>query len=227
MGMLDFLHELQYVWTPITKKLVNIYFMVVDGLYFSTYATFMVTYIVNQPSECGGTAVIWFLSTALVLSIAVTSLQGTISYITFIPTTRLYNKTCYIYILILLYIWGLFNVYMNECYFSDPNEIICKDIYKCKYVYLFLMINSNVYFLWINSIIIHILICSNLHFRKKEVITVVEITEFGDNTECSICLDNLQSKKVVKTPCNHVFHYDCIIEWMGVQMTCPICRESI
>lgn len=223
------LQELQYVWSPITKKLVNTYFMVVDGLYLSTYAIFMTTYIVNRPATCGGTAVAWFLLSSLVIISSMSCLKGTVNYITFIPNTRNIDIRCYIYVLVFMYLWGLFNIYMNECYFSDSNQDICKDIYDCKTVYLFLMINSNVYFVWINSIIIHILICSGYHFRKKEKITsIVEITELvTEGIECSICLDGFSSKTAVKTHCNHIYHYECIIEWMGVQMTCPICRENL
>ena len=225
--MLNFLHELQYVWKPVTRKLINVYFMVLDGLYVSTFAAFMTTYIVNQPSSCGGISVIWFLCSALVLSSTASILRGNVNYITLIPRVRLFDAKCYVYILIFLYIWGLFNIYMNECYFSETNEKLCKDVYNCKGVYFFLMINSNIYFLWINSIIIHLIICANYHFKKKEIITIVEITEFDENAECSICLETLQTKKAVKTQCNHMFHYDCIIEWMGIQQNCPICRETV
>lgn len=226
---MNFLHELQNVWTPITKKLINIYFVVIDALYVTTYLTFISIYVVNRP-VCGGTAIVWFLASSLLILLCMSMLRGTVSLTTFIPKRRLTDVRCYANILLILYLWGMFNIYMNECYFSYSYVAVCSDIYNCREVYLFLMVNSNVYFLWINSIIIHIVICIFFHSKKKETITVlVEITEIQDleNSECIICLENLSHKRIGKTVCNHLYHYDCIIEWMGVQMTCPICRVQL
>ena len=225
---MEYLHELQFVWAPVTRKLVNIYFMVVDCLYISTYVAFMTIYILNRPNECNGTSVSWLLMTSFILLVCMIMMRGTVNHLTMLPKIRIYDVKCYIYLLIFMYMWGLFNIYMNECYFSDNYDIVCRDIYDCKSVYLFLMINSNVYFVWINSVIIHMVLCMFYHSRKKQRISsIVEITELGENTECSICLDELRHRRVVRTPCNHFYHYECIIEWMGVQMSCPICRLNL
>lgn len=224
---MNYLHELQYVFTPITRKLINIYFTVIDILYVGTYITFTTIYVVNKPISCGGIAIIWFILTLIIVFFSISILKDTVNCITLLPKIRLYDSKCYIYILMFLYLWSLFNVYINECYFSD-NNVNCKDIYDCKDIYLFLVINGNIYFLWINSIIIHLLLCTFYHFRKKKNISnIIEITELGDNTECSICLDSFTNKKAVRTICNHVFHYDCIIEWMSIQQNCPICRLEL
>lgn len=51
---------------------------------------------------------------------------------------------------------------------------------------------------------------------------------------CAICLDELKKKKKIKKkinggfdlqmPCLHVFHGDCIQEWLKKSHYCPICR---
>lgn len=40
---------------------------------------------------------------------------------------------------------------------------------------------------------------------------------------CSICLDTLQSPKVL--PCKHGFHSTCINKWLETKTTCPLCRS--
>jgi|688.fasta_scaffold241506_2 hypothetical protein len=41
---------------------------------------------------------------------------------------------------------------------------------------------------------------------------------------CSICLDN-NDNELIKTPCNHYFHKDCINEIK--RPTCPLCKKNI
>nr|CAD2188790.1 unnamed protein product [Meloidogyne enterolobii] len=51
------------------------------------------------------------------------------------------------------------------------------------------------------------------------------------STVCSICLEEFQEDKgIVKTKCNHYFHWDCISENFkgGVDFKkCPICRATL
>ncbi|KAJ9164292.1 hypothetical protein P3X46_023888 [Hevea brasiliensis] len=45
---------------------------------------------------------------------------------------------------------------------------------------------------------------------------------------CSICLSEYKPKETLKTipECQHCFHVDCIDEWLRLNATCPICRNS-
>ena len=43
---------------------------------------------------------------------------------------------------------------------------------------------------------------------------------------CDICLSHLSEKKACLTPCDHVFHYDCLSQWYDINANCPICRKS-
>ena len=45
---------------------------------------------------------------------------------------------------------------------------------------------------------------------------------------CSICLDNIEDidnhKNIRKLRCGHMFHKECIDEWLHDHSTCPYCR---
>ncbi|XP_023545744.1 RING-H2 finger protein ATL52-like [Cucurbita pepo subsp. pepo] len=47
--------------------------------------------------------------------------------------------------------------------------------------------------------------------------------------ECAICLEafgNRVSCRVFPN-CKHMFHTHCIIKWLGINLTCPICRTHL
>ncbi|DBA05424.1 TPA: hypothetical protein N0F65_007586 [Lagenidium giganteum] len=52
---------------------------------------------------------------------------------------------------------------------------------------------------------------------------------------CCICLDDTNSDDddeepvafgLVRLPCAHMFHEDCVIDWFNASTTCPLCREN-
>ena len=50
-----------------------------------------------------------------------------------------------------------------------------------------------------------------------------------NNTNCSICLENyIDQKSIISfTPCNHIFHYDCLKNWSFKNtgyFRCPNCN---
>ncbi|XVE64688.1 hypothetical protein DITRI_Ditri07aG0121200 [Diplodiscus trichospermus] len=49
----------------------------------------------------------------------------------------------------------------------------------------------------------------------------------NDNT-CPICLSEYQPKETLRTipECNHYFHANCIDEWLKMNASCPLCRNS-
>ncbi|KAF3971320.1 hypothetical protein CMV_005065 [Castanea mollissima] len=54
-----------------------------------------------------------------------------------------------------------------------------------------------------------------------------ELSNPNDNT-CTICLSEYQPKETLRTipVCDHYFHAKCIDEWLKINATCPICRNS-
>ncbi|XP_037120289.1 E3 ubiquitin-protein ligase RNF115 [Syngnathus acus] len=46
--------------------------------------------------------------------------------------------------------------------------------------------------------------------------------------ECTICREEYSSGECVrKLPCLHYFHSDCIVPWLELHDTCPVCRKSL
>lgn len=49
-----------------------------------------------------------------------------------------------------------------------------------------------------------------------------------DGMRCAICLEDFEAKEeVMLTPCNHMFHEDCIVTWLTSKGQCPVCRFVI
>jgi hypothetical protein len=44
---------------------------------------------------------------------------------------------------------------------------------------------------------------------------------------CSICLEDFDNtKNNVYLDCQHIYHEDCIIEWINKDPSCPLCRSN-
>ncbi|GMY33285.1 E3 ubiquitin-protein ligase MPSR1-like [Fagus crenata] len=46
--------------------------------------------------------------------------------------------------------------------------------------------------------------------------------------ECIICMEEfLVGSVLIRMPCSHVFHGDCIVKWLETSHLCPLCRHSM
>ncbi|KAK8521172.1 hypothetical protein V6N13_077290 [Hibiscus sabdariffa] len=52
--------------------------------------------------------------------------------------------------------------------------------------------------------------------------------DLSSRKRCTVCLDEFSDgDKVTSTPCNHVYHYSCIVEWLKTSHLCPLCRYQM
>lgn len=61
-----------------------------------------------------------------------------------------------------------------------------------------------------------------------EKLPSVAITKVHNGYNCSVCVEDLQEDEVVlKLPCEHLFHKICIVPWLELHNTCPVCRNGL
>ena len=75
--------------------------------------------------------------------------------------------------------------------------------------------------------------CIPRRFRpdKYDYYRRVPMVATGEGEDCAICMmpvgGSSDSSPRVVTPCDHVFHQDCLKRWMDIKMECPVCRRTV
>lgn len=54
------------------------------------------------------------------------------------------------------------------------------------------------------------------------------VLTFFSVQECCICLSSYEDgAELHALPCNHHFHCTCIVKWLKMNATCPLCKYNI
>jgi hypothetical protein len=62
---------------------------------------------------------------------------------------------------------------------------------------------------------------------KKIEINKDNIKKFNEET-CNVCLEGyVEGQTSIKLDCGHYFHDKCIIQWLKMRNTCPVCRHEL
>ncbi len=58
--------------------------------------------------------------------------------------------------------------------------------------------------------------------------STISVKDKQDGKACSVCLLEFDLTSVVrKTPCDHIFHVECIDRWCLKNLSCPLCRTEL
>ncbi|XP_055802326.1 uncharacterized protein LOC129871438 [Solanum dulcamara] len=61
-----------------------------------------------------------------------------------------------------------------------------------------------------------------------ELLEPMEADEINSNDECLVCLDEIgEETQVLRLPCSHMFHGECITKWLEKSHYCPLCRYEM
>jgi hypothetical protein len=60
---------------------------------------------------------------------------------------------------------------------------------------------------------------------SKVTVTQDNIT---NDSPCSICQEDFKlGEQVPQLPCKHLFHEECVVPWLKLNGTCPVCRSKL
>lgn len=63
---------------------------------------------------------------------------------------------------------------------------------------------------------------------QKEAIEALPAVKIQENLQCSVCLDDLEiGTEAKEMPCKHKFHSGCILPWLELHSSCPVCRYQL
>ena len=134
------------------------------------------------------------------------------------------NESSYSKFVILLpfspLIFAIIILFLGICYINIEYELNkLKLFFKCKNCFTNKqLVNNQLSNKFINKL------------NKKNKCPIKE-----NNLECSICFEAIieNSKENIYLQCNHIFHKDCVQEWVKSQINincdinCPLCRDTI
>ena len=68
----------------------------------------------------------------------------------------------------------------------------------------------------------------NIQQIKRLPKTKFNKEKYSENERCIICMEEfIDNEKVNLLPCGHIFHINCIKQWLLKTKSCPFCKTEI
>lgn len=59
----------------------------------------------------------------------------------------------------------------------------------------------------------------------KEAVEALAMVKIEESLQCTVCLDDFEiGTEAKEMPCKHKFHGDCLLPWLELHSSCPVCR---
>lgn len=49
----------------------------------------------------------------------------------------------------------------------------------------------------------------------------------GGGEHCAVCMEGFRGDGGKQVRCGHVFHENCIFQWLSIRDSCPLCRSKV
>ncbi|POO03525.1 43kDa postsynaptic protein [Trema orientale] len=64
--------------------------------------------------------------------------------------------------------------------------------------------------------------------EKLPTVGVSEEMSSSEWSQCAVCTEKFErGEEMTELPCNHVYHKDCVLPWLELHNTCPVCRKGL
>ncbi|XP_026130314.1 RING finger protein 122 [Carassius auratus] len=91
-------------------------------------------------------------------------------------------------------------------------------------------------FVFVLSLIFCCFFISKLRHQARNVRAGYKMVVFKDETTrlhahgltCAVCLEDFRTKDELGVlPCQHAFHKRCLVKWLEVRCSCPMCNSPV
>ncbi|CAL5354289.1 unnamed protein product [Camellia sinensis] len=63
---------------------------------------------------------------------------------------------------------------------------------------------------------------------QKEAVDAMPTVKIAENMHCCVCLEDFEiGTEAKEMPCKHKFHSGCILPWLELHSSCPVCRYQL
>ncbi|MQM16329.1 hypothetical protein Taro_049284 [Colocasia esculenta] len=69
---------------------------------------------------------------------------------------------------------------------------------------------------------------AKLVIERLPSVVLTQLDVANNNTFCAVCKDEISlEEKAKRLPCSHHYHTGCILPWLRIRNTCPVCRHEL